>query len=514
LQEKVRQARIDQIIDRESKEKSFEPLIEQLDKVVKAVKKTDEDLSRRLELVPAEQAAEVIAPPTPIKKLTYKPPTMIGAIPRLYLPFPDDKFGIWTDRKSHYVGDTPVVIDDNDLIIKNKRYTGTHGLWMLLTNPDKKSLDKDTFKAWWTNLDNFTEEDYDTYKEILNVTNAVYQNNDPSSDKPKSSGGKKWNDLISPIWREFKSAKKSGSGLIKYHEGPVEYKYIDNLNELQQRVYFLMAEEHAGNNNFHNEKLGIINFIDKQLKANYQGRKGIEYLIRISNNLPKVFYNKNINNLIHLQRRLYSIHTKEQAGNNKLDKAKLEFINFVTNQLKKYIDKPKGIEYILRILNSLPKGVYKNGSGIFNTLLNKLSNVMPELHIPGYKFCGSFTKLDKRLARGDEPINKMDEGCKEHDIFYRDHEDTKERHVADKKLEDVAKERILSSDASARERVEAAFIAAAMKGKRFFGMGLDGDDDDDVDKEMIFLSAHEKADATLVTAAMQSKRFFEVDPLF
>jgi hypothetical protein len=46
---------------------------------------------------------------------------------------------------------------------------------------------------------------------------------------------------------------------------------------------------------------------------------------------------------------------------------------------------------------------------------------MPELLLPGYKFCGLFTKLDERLTRSEEPINKLDAGCKQHDIFYRDH---------------------------------------------------------------------------------------------
>jgi hypothetical protein len=317
LQEKVKQARIDKVTDRESKERAFEPIIEQLDKVVKAVKQTDEDLSKKLELMPVEKAAEVTAPPTPTKKLTYKPTTIIGSISSLYLPFPDNKFGIWTDKNHHYIGKTPVVIDNNDLIIKNKRYTGTHGLWMLLTNPDRKSLDADTYKSWWTNTDNYTEEDYNAYKEILKVTHAMYQNNNPSSDKPKSSGGKKWNELISPMWKEAKSAQL-GSGLIKYHKGPVEYKYIDNLNELQQRMYFLYAEEQAGNNNFHNEKLRIINFVIDQLKRNANSRKGIEYIIRVINNLPKGFM-KNINNLNQLQQRLYYIYTQEKAGNNKFD---------------------------------------------------------------------------------------------------------------------------------------------------------------------------------------------------
>jgi hypothetical protein len=153
----------------------------------------------------------------------------------------------------------------------------------------------------------------------------------------------------------------------------------------------------------------------------------------------------------------------------------MKITNFIGDQLKTNIDKPKGTKYILRVVSSLPKGILKtgSGSGVFNTLLNKLSNVMPELHLPGYKFCGPFTKLDKRLARGDEPINKLDAGCKEHDIYYRDHLDTKERHVADKELENIAIERIFASDAGVREKGDAALITAAMKGKRFFGMGLD-----------------------------------------
>jgi len=68
-------------------------------------------------------------------------------------------------------------------------------------------------------------------------------------------------------------------------------------------------------------------------------------------------------------------------------------------------------------VNSLPKDIIKNGSGVFNTLLNKLNTVMPELHLPGYNYCGPFTKMGKRLARDDEPVNKLDAVCKERDIF-------------------------------------------------------------------------------------------------
>jgi len=231
----------------------------------------------------------------------------------------------------------------------------------------------------------------------------MYQNNDPSSKLPKSSTSKKWKELVSQIWKEIKSSK-TGSGLIKYQKGPIEYKYIYNLNQLMQRLYFIYMEEQAGNNNFKNEKMGIIKFINEQLEQN--------------------------------------------------------------------VDSPKGIDYIMRSPSGLLKGVIKTGSGVFSTLLNKLSNVMPELHLPGYKYCGSFTKLDKILARGDKPINKLDAGCQQHDIFYRDHKDTKERHVADKELENIAAERMHASDAGVRDKTEAAVVRTGMKTKRFLGMGL------------------------------------------
>ena len=63
---------------------------------------------------------------------------------------------------------------------------------------------------------------------------------------------------------------------------------------------------------------------------------------------------------------------------------------------------------------------------------------MPELHLPGYNYCGPFTKLKERLVRCDEPVNKLDAGWKKHDIFYRDHKRTKERHTAHKELENIA----------------------------------------------------------------------------
>jgi hypothetical protein len=97
---------------------------------------------------------------------------------------------------------------------------------------------------------------------------------------------------------------------------------------------------------------------------------------------------------------------------------------------------------------------------------------MPELHLPGYSYFGPFTKLGKRFSRGDEPVNKLEAGCKNHDIFYRDHKDTKERHIADKELENIDDEMMHASDSSIHEKVDAAFVKTVMKSKRYLGMGM------------------------------------------
>jgi len=150
----------------------------------------------------------------------------------------------------------------------------------------------------------------------------------------------------------------------------------------------------------------------------------------------------------------------------------LGIINFVIEQLENNIDTPKGSEYLYRVVNCLPKGVLKKGSGILNTMLNNLGSVMPEMHLPGYNYCGPFTKLKEQLERGDKPINKLDEGCKKHDVFYRDHKETKERHIADDELANTANERIYANDASIGEKINAGLVKAAMNSKVFFGMGI------------------------------------------
>lgn len=111
----------------------------------------------------------------------------------------------------------------------------------------------------------------------------------------------------------------------------------------------------------------------------------------------------------------------------------------------------------------------KCGQGLLNSLIN---NLPVELHIPGYKYCGPGTKLEKRLKRGDIGINSLDEACKVHDIAYSNTKDITERHKADKILEEAAARSLKSSKSSIGEKMAALGVKGAMKVKRKMGMGL------------------------------------------
>ena len=134
-------------------------------------------------------------------------------------------------------------------------------------------------------------------------------------------------------------------------------------------------------------------------------------------------------------------------------------------------DSREGIENLRSIINTAINS--HTGAGIFNYVLN--NDFMPEMHLPGYNYCGPFTKLEKRLARGDRGINKLDEACKKYDIFYNDYKDVKARHSADRELQDAAHEILFDPDSSLKERQDALIVKAGMKSKRFLGMGMKED---------------------------------------
>lgn len=108
------------------------------------------------------------------------------------------------------------------------------------------------------------------------------------------------------------------------------------------------------------------------------------------------------------------------------------------------------------------------GAGVLNSIINRLPF---ELHLPGYSYCGPGTRLKERLSRGDPPKNKLDSFCRDHDIAYSQSQDLKQRHQADKILENRAWERVKANDSSFGEKTSAWVVTNAMKVKRKLGAG-------------------------------------------
>ena len=173
----------------------------------------------------------------------------------------DKTFGLHAKNKKFHIGNKPVTIKDNDIIVDGKIYRGSPGLWELITSRNPK---------------NFTEEDYDNYMDLLVQTNTIFQDNNPNNAKPKSSGGRKWTNLISPIWEEIKP-KKEKKKKKKRQQDPEEETEGEGLkilpsdpNALIDRFDLLFSSQNAGHSGVRNEIVSILDELKRQgvLKTN------------------------------------------------------------------------------------------------------------------------------------------------------------------------------------------------------------------------------------------------------
>ena len=202
----------------------------------------------------------------------------VGKLALNYLAFAtgknsDKTFGIKPDEEDENklkIGSKEIEIIGNNIKIKDKTYTGTPGLWELIV---RKELPKAEY----------TEEDYLNYGRILKQTNAIYHNNNPMSNKPKSSKGDKWKKLIKPIWDDIKKGKgdpepgTSGTGLnevgnsLSGNEVGQGLKILpSDPNALIDRFDLLFSSQKAGHTGVRNEIVSILDELKRQgvLKTN------------------------------------------------------------------------------------------------------------------------------------------------------------------------------------------------------------------------------------------------------
>lgn len=107
-----------------------------------------------------------------------------------------------------------------------------------------------------------------------------------------------------------------------------------------------------------------------------------------------------------------------------------------------------------------------NGAGLLNRVIDKLPF---ESHLVGYRYCGPGTRLEERLARGDKPINPLDEACQEHDIAYQRHKEDVERAKADRVLANKAWKRYKSRDVPWGEKIASWLVTTGMNAKTKMG---------------------------------------------
>ena len=160
----------------------------------------------------------------------------------------DTTFGLRDKDGKFYIGNKEAKIKENNIIVGDKEYAGTPGLWELIV---ARSTD-DTI---------FINGDYDNYAEkIMHSTNALRRNNDESETKPKPNKSWKWRHILKLIWNE--KDLYTVNGLTP--SVPTIISPYDPI-ALVERLDILMASKAAGNTGVRNE---LVSVCDELLRQN------------------------------------------------------------------------------------------------------------------------------------------------------------------------------------------------------------------------------------------------------
>ena len=198
----------------------------------------------------------------------------------------DQTYGIYSKDRGFYMGNKPIIIENNDIRVDDIIYEGTPGFWELVTS--KKP-----------NPNNYTEEDEQKYRQLVLQTNTAYQNNNPidpkDPNKPNKRGkyskSNKWKNIIKPIWevikkqqdeedeeyKEFEEEEDdpqpstSGTGLTILPSDP---------NALIDRFDLLFTSQKAGHNGVRNEIVSILDELKRQGVINTNTYKKLNHLIK------------------------------------------------------------------------------------------------------------------------------------------------------------------------------------------------------------------------------------------
>ena len=149
-------------------------------------------------------------------------------------------YGARLENNGLMIGNAKLEIDDQDnLLIKGKRYPGSRGLFELIFKPKPVT---------------FTQKDLKTYKVICKSTNLHKKQYSPSGAIHRNSSVK-YKKIISTL---FPSKHARGSGMLMKNTYDTNVIYYNNVNKLVDRMKLLYEAQRAGHTGVGNEMVALI----------------------------------------------------------------------------------------------------------------------------------------------------------------------------------------------------------------------------------------------------------------
>ena len=186
--------------------------------------------------------------------------------------------GIRDKDGSFYIGSEPVRIRDNNIFIGNTEYSGTSGLWKLITS--KNILDKSEY----------TPEDLVAYSYIMSKTNTARNKYNPRGQY-RGGNNRKMNEIIKPFVRELENDNTDNkinftTKVLKHfrHEDESEGDGLKILpsdpNALINRFDLLFSSQKAGHTGVKNEIVAILDELKRQKIINVNEYKKLNSIIK------------------------------------------------------------------------------------------------------------------------------------------------------------------------------------------------------------------------------------------
>ena len=180
----------------------------------------------------------------------------------------DENFGIRKEEGKYKIGSEDIIIVNNDIFMEdhNKMFKGTDGLWNLIMSKNPKKFD---------------DKDYEEYKKLMIITNALHVGNDPNNPYPKGNHkGHKWERIIAPIWFGKKGGLHKLPNKKEGYKGKGVVVIPSDPNALLERLDLLLASQEAGHTGVRNELVSICDELKRQGVLDTKAYKKLNHIIK------------------------------------------------------------------------------------------------------------------------------------------------------------------------------------------------------------------------------------------